>query len=1260
MGYQTWIKRIRRHVFTALFIGLAISGCGGGGGDEDGGIIGTGYILRGTVASERALARNEVEVKSSSGETTMASIGSNGRFETNTVVGESPFLLRVDLGNNEFQYSIGHLDGNTITQNVHSYTDATVRNWFAQQGQNVDAQFSANGSSVQLPGSEQYGAIFDSLTGIVALVREDYGIGNVDLADASFDADNTGVDLYLNQNPVIINNSLITIIINDPASGTQSFASSNVSLSSDLEALDTSAPTTPDGVRVLPSGNDELVVVWEPSTDEIGVSGYMIFRDGILIDTTAFPVYSDSGLAGNTEFSYSIVAFDSAGNESSASVVQVGSTSEAIDTTPPPAPVSLATSATTQSVQLTWSQSSINDVARFEVRRSSTGGTPQPYLNVTSTFLTDVNVEAGTQYCYQVLAIDSVENSSEPSEIQCVTTTGALVVTLPSSEGVNIALPSTSFQVAENASSVTIAVTRTGTTAASVDYTTIDGTAISGEDYTAASGTLTWAAGDMSPQNISVQISADDQVEGNEDFRVALSNSSGGNIITGESTVTIIDMLSDDCSSEFPETSIDTEMSIAPGCYTVDRTITIRSGGNLTLAPDTTLKFESGTGINTNTGGSLTANGTASQPILFTGVEQTEGFWRGLLFSFSNSSRNSLDHATVEYGGSSGDANIDISSSSTSSTRISITNSTIRHSSGYGVVIDDDSFIDEFSGNTITLNNMPVRIESDAVSSLSADNVYTGNTEDAVLVDASSINQSATWDTLDVPYVIDSPLTVNETLTLSRGTTMIFEAGARLSVNADGALIAVGSQAEPILLTGAEQTPGFWGGLRYFFSSSPQNRLEHVVIEYGGSATNNDANLNADSTTSSPSRISVSNVVLRNSLDYGFSFDSGTLVSAFENITITANNRPGTLPPEIVGSFGEGLSISGNTNDALSIQRDTLQQPTRWPDLGVPYLIDNLTLSSNLTLDPGVEVIASSGSTINVTSSGSLTARGTASSPITFTGEQPVNGFWDGITFTFSNSVENILDNVTVNYGGGGGTPTSSANIDLNCTSSSPTRLTLTNSSLNNSAGWGLLDDDDCITNTTNLTLRNQVIKVATLAILFGLLLAGYSLWQMFEKRNVASEPEVMNLAELQNPEDGLVYATINGGTLDLQNTFEYSIKKRRRAARVQNYFIPVKDAGSDSVKYVLQTKTDPGSLDLSNSNFTGLLQKSSAMPDKLSEAYATAYPGQSFALLDTSYKPQTTLQNLTKVGLFLGLAVVGFFVRLLMTHRPTPQPTMN
>jgi len=169
--------------------------------------------------------------------------------------------------------------------------------------------------------------------------------------------------------------------------------------------------------------------------------------------------------------------------------------------------------------------------------------------------------------------------------------------------------------------------------------------------------------------------------------------------------------------------------------------------------------------------------------------------------------------------------------------------------------------------------------------------------------------------------------------------------------------------------------------------------------------------------------------------------------------------------------------------------------------------------------------------------------------------------------------------------------------------------------------------------------LRNQVIKVATLAILFGLLLAGYSLWQMFEKRNVASEPEVMNLAELQNPEDGLVYATINGGTLDLQNTFEYSIKKRRRAARVQNYFIPVKDAGSDSVKYVLQTKTDPGSLD---------------------EAYATAYPGQSFALLDTSYKPQTTLQNLTKVGLFLGLAVVGFFVRLLMTHRPTPQPTMN
>ena len=56
-----------------------------------------------------------------------------------------------------------------------------------------------------------------------------------------------------------------------------------------------------------------------------------------------------------------------------------------------------------------------------------------------------------------------------------------------------------------------------------VVYATADGTALAGSDYTAASGTLTFAAGDTS-KTIDVLVTDDSLGEGDEDFTVTLSN----------------------------------------------------------------------------------------------------------------------------------------------------------------------------------------------------------------------------------------------------------------------------------------------------------------------------------------------------------------------------------------------------------------------------------------------------------------------------------------------------------------------------------------------------------------------------------------------------------------------------------------------------------------------------------------------------------------------------------------------------------------
>jgi len=73
-----------------------------------------------------------------------------------------------------------------------------------------------------------------------------------------------------------------------------------------------------------------------------------------------------------------------------------------------------------------------------------------------------------------------------------------------------------------------------------VRYATADGTATAGNDYNAASGTLTFAAGETS-KTVTVAVRGDTLVESAETFRVLLSNATGATIATGTGTGTITD-----------------------------------------------------------------------------------------------------------------------------------------------------------------------------------------------------------------------------------------------------------------------------------------------------------------------------------------------------------------------------------------------------------------------------------------------------------------------------------------------------------------------------------------------------------------------------------------------------------------------------------------------------------------------------------------------------------------------------------------------
>lgn len=80
---------------------------------------------------------------------------------------------------------------------------------------------------------------------------------------------------------------------------------------------DTQAPSAPSGLTASVSKRTSVSLTWKAATDNVGVAGYEVWRNGTRVATTATTSYAET-LAGGT-YTYYVVAYDAAGNRSSAS-----------------------------------------------------------------------------------------------------------------------------------------------------------------------------------------------------------------------------------------------------------------------------------------------------------------------------------------------------------------------------------------------------------------------------------------------------------------------------------------------------------------------------------------------------------------------------------------------------------------------------------------------------------------------------------------------------------------------------------------------------------------------------------------------------------------------------------------------------------------------------------------------------------------------------------------------------------------------------
>ena len=153
-----------------------------------------------------------------------------------------------------------------------------------------------------------------------------------------------------------------------------------------------------------------VTLAWASSTDDVGVVGYRLYRDSVLVATTTATSYVDTGLAPSTNYAYEVVAFDAAGNASTAA--SSNATTQALDGIPPTVPTNLtARLSKGKKVALAWGASSDNvGVMGYQLYRNG-----KLVATVTGTSYTDALGTKMRTATYEVVAFDAADNVSAAS-----------------------------------------------------------------------------------------------------------------------------------------------------------------------------------------------------------------------------------------------------------------------------------------------------------------------------------------------------------------------------------------------------------------------------------------------------------------------------------------------------------------------------------------------------------------------------------------------------------------------------------------------------------------------------------------------------------------------------------------------------------------------------------------------------------------------------------------------------------------------------
>lgn len=207
------------------------------------------------------------------------------------------------------------------------------------------------------------------------------------------------------------------VVAYDAAGNTSYSERVNVTTISDL-----TAPDVPSPPYLTVRSSSVIDLAWSPSSDNVGVAGYYIYRNGTKIATAvATTTYKDTGLSPSINYIYTVAAYDAVGNVSAQSYASQGTTLPP-DTVPPSMPLGLtAKPVSTSEIDLSWWASSDNvGVVGYYLYR---GGSQ--IANTSSTNFANTGLATSTNYSYTVVAYDAAGNISARTATTSISTLAA-------------------------------------------------------------------------------------------------------------------------------------------------------------------------------------------------------------------------------------------------------------------------------------------------------------------------------------------------------------------------------------------------------------------------------------------------------------------------------------------------------------------------------------------------------------------------------------------------------------------------------------------------------------------------------------------------------------------------------------------------------------------------------------------------------------------------------------------------------------------